>query len=314
MADRASVYNKGQLGIETVPGTTVAATLLLQDTGFTPHPRVPMTAFRPHGAKFSTNVHMNKEYTECGFEGDLSYIDLMYFLAGLIGGPTAVGANTYKPNMWTPDTPVTYTVEYGAVASQAERFGYGLVNSLDIRVSDTEARMSGTMFGQIMAEAITPTPSLVPVMSNVVDSKDITIFVGDSVGSLTALARGFEFSFGFSDKYGRLVTLDASKPSYSGHVELAPRLTARLSLEQDSIGAGLMADLRAKKTKFVRMKCTSPLVITGTTHYDIQLTIPFKFLNPDRGDRQGVYVNNFELEPIYDQGLGSACEFVVVNG
>lgn len=314
MADRASVFNKGQLGVEVTPGTPVAATILLLDTGFTPHPRIPMTAFRPTGAKFSTTAHMNKEFTECGFEGDLSYNDFMYFLAGLCGGAVVPGANTYKSAMFTPDTPVAYTVEYGAVAGQAERFAFGTVNAIEVRVSDTEARMTGSMFGQVMAEAITPTASLVPNPSNVVDSKDISVFVGDSIGALASIGRGFELSWGMADKYGRIMTLDSSKPSYSGIVELAPRMTARLSLEHDSFGASMMAKLRNKTKQYIRMKATSPNIITGVTHYDMQLTFAAILMQPDRGDRQGVYVDNFTLEPVFDTGLASPFEWVVVNG
>ena len=54
MAERASIAQGVQIGVESVVGTPVAATKRLAGLSFAPSPRGTFRKFRPMGSKYST--------------------------------------------------------------------------------------------------------------------------------------------------------------------------------------------------------------------------------------------------------------------
>jgi hypothetical protein len=170
MAERASVFETSQLGVEVTKGTTVPTTKRLLATGFMPHPVTPLTQFgkrsrwasklrrsndRCSAAKSSTVV-------EADIKGTLAYNDIVYLASGILTAaslrplrarPTRRRWN-FTPTVTGPDSPVTYTVETGSVAG-AERFSFGLVTDFSLRTSETEAAVTGKMLGQALVESIT---------------------------------------------------------------------------------------------------------------------------------------------------------------
>jgi hypothetical protein len=54
MAERASVFQQVQLGVESVSGTSVAASKLLQSMDIIPTASVNVDVYRPQGNKFPT--------------------------------------------------------------------------------------------------------------------------------------------------------------------------------------------------------------------------------------------------------------------
>jgi hypothetical protein len=162
MAERASVFETSQLGVEVTKGTTVPTTKRLLSTGFMPHPVTPLTQFEPMGFKAATTVIQQKEHTEADIKGTLAYNDIVYLASGILttavittpSGATNCRRWNFTPTVTGPDSPVTYTVETGSVAG-AERFSFGLVTDFSLRTSETEAAVTGKMLGQALVESIT---------------------------------------------------------------------------------------------------------------------------------------------------------------
>lgn len=167
MAERATVFQTTQIGVETTKGTIVPAVKRLLATGFSPKPVVPLIPFTPMGFKSPTAMVLQKEHTEADIKGVLSYNDICYlasslFTAATISTPSGA-TNTrrwvFAPTATGPDSPVTFTVESGSVAG-AERFPFGLVSDLDIRIGQTDAAVTGKLLGQALIEQITLTPGI----------------------------------------------------------------------------------------------------------------------------------------------------------
>jgi hypothetical protein len=121
-------------------------------------------------------------------------------------------------------------------------------------------------------------------------------------GSLTKLTRVDSFELAIPDRYAFAYTLDDAIPSWSYPVQLGVEPRASLVLEHDSVGAGIMADLRARTTKFCRVVCRGPAIEAGFPA-NLILTFPFKYIDNNRGDTNGVYMSTYPLALMYDSGF-----------
>lgn len=308
MAVRASVFNRLQLGVEVTPGTAVATTARLQGTGVAVRPISPTDPFRPVGQKYTTDVTLQKEHTELDITGILCYTDIAYLLSSLI---SKASLTNYVSDPAGPDTIQTYTVDYGSVV-EAERCTYGFMSGLELRFTRESCAVSGTMVGRTLQEVTTIAVGAVDVAKAPVHPKSINIFVGDTVAGLAKITKCLEASWAMRGKAAPLFTFDSTQDSYIEHVERASDYSASLTVEHNSVGAGYMADLRTAKQKFMRIKSTGASYGAGT--YDFQLTFPFKFAEPTRGDNQNVYASTYRLIPDYETVSAQAVEFILAHG
>ncbi len=154
MSERTTITQVTQIGVESTPGTAVAATKKLGATSIEPSIQAEVQTFRPAGVKFNTIAAFGKDWTEASIEGPASYTDLAYLLAGALsyaapaqqGGTTAY-LWTFTPSHTAEDVVKTYTVERGS-AVRAGRFSYGTVNEVGISFSRESVEVSGSMLGQ----------------------------------------------------------------------------------------------------------------------------------------------------------------------
>src|SRR5919109_3965922 len=134
MAERATIFQTVQIGVEATPGTAVAANKKLEALSIEPAAQVDIDKFRPMGNKFPTLTQIGKDWVEAGLSGVASYSDLTYVFSSLLvattvsdlGGVPAAKSWTFDPDSDGPDTSKTYTVEHGD--GRADKFTYGLVN------------------------------------------------------------------------------------------------------------------------------------------------------------------------------------------
>ena len=125
------------------------------------------------------------------------------------------------------------------------------------------------------------------------------IAVAQSVaGGLSKLLRVSEFEWNISDRFTEQMTLDDAEPSFSAYVERSPEHTCQLVMQYDAEAAALMANLRAKDTKFLRLEAWGP-VIEGDFRYRARLTVPVKFTGNDQGDQDDAYSKTFDAAAMY---------------
>ncbi len=187
MAERVNIDLVTQVGVETTPGTPVAATKQLQTMQIIPSIKVSTSPFTPSGYKYPSVVVYNKEWTEAKMNGEPSYGELVYFLSSvlcqaLITTPlTSPVARTwtFNPSSNAADVVKTFTVEHGD-AVRGEQFAFGIAKSFDLKISRDKIEISGDMLGQRTVDGFTMT-ALTPVS----DVQTITITGSPAGGTFT---------------------------------------------------------------------------------------------------------------------------------
>lgn len=323
MAERTSITQITQIGVEATPGTAVAATKRLQAVSIEPGIKAEVQSFRPMGGKFPVLAALGKEWTEAKISGQAVYTDLVYLLASVLAyqAPEQVEPGTGKAYRWafTPgqsaeDTVKTFTVECGS-GVRAGRFAYGLVTALGLKVSRGGVEVSGSMLGQRYADnkeltsqatAIEP----VPVLPTQVD-----VYIDDTAEDLgtTKLLRVPSVEFEISDRFGPLWVLNSENDSWATHVETVPKATLKLLVEADAAGMALLTAMRAGAKKFVRVQATGAEIETGNSY---ELTLDLCGTVTEVGefsDEDGVYAVEWTLSATYDATWGQALTVEVVN-
>jgi hypothetical protein len=167
---RAYVDILTQLGREETPGTAVEAQFTLASLMMNFSPELDVKRYRAAGKKITTTSVLNRQWVTGNYEGGLSYNELVFILAGLIGAeggaPAVVGTGgygwTFNPKTEGADSPVTFTARRGD-ADAAQVLAQTALKSLEIASSREEVTASGNL----VAQAIDNTGALSSVTDEV---------------------------------------------------------------------------------------------------------------------------------------------------
>lgn len=319
MTEIASVFQQLNIGVETTPGTPVAANKRLSGLMIRPQPKTDIKSYRGIGYKFPTVATLNKEWVEASLEGPLTYTEIVYLLSSLIGTVTPTGAGNAKTWSFTPDsdaadTPKTYTVEWGD-ATRALEFAYGLVNSLKLSFSRDGCELSGSMLGQEIDDGITLTGSPTAIALMPVFPTHMAAFVADTAAGLAgagALTRVVSGEWEMADRYNPGWFLDTSA-SFGVHVEKVPKLTAKLKMEKDAAGMGLLANMRAGSFKFLRLQGVGA-AISGGGNYTLTVDIAGKITSdPTFSEEEGIECIEWSFDGFHDPTWGKATQVDAIN-
>lgn len=315
MAERASVFQGIQIGLESTSGTSVPANKLLQSMQIVPDIDLSVDMFRPMGNKYITVAAPGKELTQGQIQGKLTYTEIVYPFSSLFGAAVITGAGPYtwvfSPSSTAADAFSTFTVEQGN-AVRAEKWSYGLFTGLTITGSRDGFDLRGTMQGQAVTDGITmtATPTAIPLVP--VLGKQVSAYYDTTSGGLgaTKLGRVLSLEWSFSQKYSPLWAVDSTQASYVAMVERAPTPTLKLVVEADTAGMALLTDARAGSFAYVRLIGTS-----GTNSLTMDMAV--KHNNPDAyRDQDGVYAIGWNLQLAHDAawGTGKSMVATVING
>lgn len=264
--ERASVFEKCQIGVESIPGTAVAATKYLPATSLEVDPQVTSQEFKPQGSKYTTIVAEQKEWLQVAVRGYPSYGDIIYLLSSVVGTPVTsnlVDGSTATPAYkWAfdsssngPDTPITYTIEQGS-SVRAMRYTNALMKEIQLKFSRQSVEISGQFLATALQDGISLTGGvtaveLVPMLADGWD-----LFVDPTFGALgtTQVARLFDGTLALGNRWGAVWPVNSSKQSYTATVELAPTLTFMAILEADAAGMAYLQTLRNGTTVFARIR------------------------------------------------------------
>ena len=222
---------------------------------------------------------------------------------------------TFNPAQAAADTVTSFTVEQGD-STRAHKFNYGLLTDLGIDFSRAEITLDGTMIGQQLQDDITltATPSAIEVVPVLPD--DGNLYLADTQAGLagaSALDRGFSFSFKVGSRFGPIWPIKSAATSFDAHVETEPSVECSLMMEADDTGMGLLTQMRAGSTKWLRIKYVGA-TIESTYTYKFQIDIPLKVTKvASLGDSDGVYGIEYTMVPAYNAVWGHPFEVVVVN-
>lgn len=319
MAEIASIFQVVNIGVESTSGTPVAANKRLSGLMIQPQPKIETKKYRGTGLKFPTVATLNKEWVEASLEGPITYTEIVYPLSGVLGTAVITGAGAAKTWTFTPatsaaDAPKTFTVEWGD-ATRALEFAYGLVNSLKMSFSRDGCELSGSMLGQALDDGITLTGSPTAIALLPVFPTEVAVFVADTGAGLagaSALDRVVSAEWEIGDRYSPAWFLNAST-DWGVHVEREPKLTAKLKMEKDAAGMGLLTQMRAGSTKFLRIQGVGA-AISGGGNYTLTVDVAGKITSdPTFSEEEGVECIEWNFEGFHDATWGKATQVVAIN-
>lgn len=334
MADRSSITQVVQLGVETTPGTGVAATVKMAAMDIQTQVENSTDIFRPAGFKYTTVTALEREWVSASMKGQPTYTEIIYPLASVIVAPTVTqfmdgltATGVYKwvfeSSTSAPDTVKTYTIEQGS-SVRMQKFTNGVFSDFDFNFTREKVDMSGKLLGQAIDNTnpgLTGSLSalaLIPITAN-----QFTVFLDTTSGGLgtTKLAKLFDYKFSLSGRLGPIWVVDSSLTSFVGTVETVPKQTVKIIVEADSQGMALLDLMRASTTYFMRVlskgaSLYSAGIYAGASALKYQYQQDMAVQVVDTGaytDQQGVYAIEFTFETVHDATWGKAMHIEVQN-
>lgn len=345
MAERASVVETVQVGLETVSGTAVAASKRLSATSIMLSPKNESDEFTPAGQKDATIVTNVAEWSEAGLEGSrLTYDEFGYLLSAHYGVATAraitdaslvaaTGAYGYE---WTAtqstlDVPKTLTIERGS-AYRALRAAYGVVKDLGYSMErkGSAPSVSGALIAQAIQDGITLTAGATQVAATPVQSAQIDVYLDATAAGIgtTKLGRSSKVEWSRNSKFADYWILDSTKTSYTEAVETKPEASLTLTLQANASGMGLLTNLRAGSTVYIRVEAKGAQLaattggwkigggstITGNASYLFRHDLACKVLEmAPIEDQDGVMGGAWPMRVVYDPTLTYSERITLVN-
>lgn len=325
MADRAVVYEVNQIGVESTPGTSVAANKLLQAMSIALAPAAEVDVYGPMGQKYDTLSILNREWSEGDVDGRPTYDELIYPLSGLLtaavittpGGGTLSRDWTFSPSSTAADAPKTYTLEQGqAGAGLAEKATYLQFTELGLTFSRTGGvEMSGNAIARAIqtGQTLTATPTAVPLIP--IAPGQVSVYVDDTAAGLgtTKLLRDFSVEWRVGDRFNPIWPLNAALSSYDAVVETKPTPTLTMMLGNDTVGQGYLTTMRTGAKKFVRVEAIGPIIEAAIT-YKLRIDLCVLVSDaPSKDDVEGLSTLEWSFRVAHDATWGKAMSVVLTN-
>lgn len=268
---RSSANQTFQLGIESTPGTAVAANKRIDCYAFKKGIKGEFKKTTGTGRKYPSVQQLNAEWVEGSFDGSMDYNGIIYALAGAYGvaTPTAHGSSATAKD-WIYDAilsgsrqPQTYSAEQGENATRAEKLAYLLINKFGYKFTrKTDASCNGGWIGQKISDGITMTSSPTAVPLKPMVGQQFNLYIDSASGSLgtTQITEGLSVEFSFDSIYGPTWFINRANSSFSSHVDLVPNASVKFMVEADAVGMSSLTDMRAGTTKFLRVEALGDLI------------------------------------------------------
>lgn len=301
MADRYPVSEVVQVGIESTAGTAVAPTKQFAGLDVQLDTALEVDEFGPMGQIPNTIVAPRQEWATGELSGYPTYTEIVYPLSNIFGAAvitTPSGATnrrlwSWNPSASTPWTPKTWTIRRGVPSDTAEEANYALLSGLNLSFSRRSApEIGGELFARRLDYAASlattgvTTPTNVPMLP--LEGSVYLDSAGASLGT-TKLLRDFLLEFSIADLFGPIWPINASLTSFAAHGVQKPTIEARLTLGNDSVGRGLVTNMRAGTPVFVRYQAVSGQMIEASDPYKFTLDMACMVVEaPSRADEDGL--------------------------
>jgi hypothetical protein len=311
MAERSTLNQVVQIGVETTSGTSVAANKRLTALSIEPSPSVEVDQFRPAGQKYQSFTALSKEWTQANLSGRLTYTEIIYLLSSIIDTttPTTVGTNgkkwTFVSDPVADDAPKTFTVEHGS-ATRADKFTYGMVNELTMSFNRQTAELSGSMMGKAMTDNITMTATPTVVALKPVLPTQVSVYLDTTSAGLgtTKLDRVLSVEWSLGSRFNPIYPLDSSlSNTFAAVIESEPDLSVSMTLEADDEGMARLTDLRAGTRSYLRIEAVGAALPAPDAANNYKLTVDTAVEIVNTGgfnDNDGLYTIDWQMVGVVD--------------
>lgn len=332
MAERSSITQSVQIGVETTPGTAVAANKRLGSMGFQIGPQIEANPLRPIGQKYPSLSILGKEWSEADINGAPVYTELPYAFASVVnapvvtqimdgGSPTGAYRWLFTSNTFGDDAPKTFTVEQGS-SFRAHRVANGIISEYTWDWSRDEIELGGTLLARAIEDGITLTASPTGLPQVPVRPADLSVFMDPLHTALgtTKMLRVLEGEFNISDRYAPLWVVDAALDSFANTIESEPTVEFTMTQMADAQGMASLQALRDGVTRFLRLQGVGPNIYTGSGGSPLivnhQVTIDVAGQVTDVSpfdDNDGVYGIEWTFGAVHDPAYGKAFQVEVIT-
>jgi hypothetical protein len=322
MAERSTLTEATQIGMEVTPGTAVAATRALKSWGLTLGPSFEYDTFRPSGSKFATLVSPTKDWTEGTIDGRLTYDELIYLLSMNIGTGTMVVSGvtgkkwTFQPNSSAPDTPLTATVERGSSVRSGRAPGL-IVPSFEFTIDrDAGCTIAGSAIARAYEDGIVLTAGATAIDPVPVLVGQVNVYMDPTFAAIgtTKLTRCRRVHFTFGSRFAPVWVLDRAQGSWVASVETEPTCELEVTVEADATGMGLLPVLRAGSTRHLRVEALGAQIGAGPAVRSFKLDLAGKVSDGgSQDDDGGLTVSQWTFTGVADATAGRAFAIEVIN-
>lgn len=330
IAERSTITQSVQIGVETTPGTPVAAGKRLGSMGFAIGPQTEFKALRPIGQKYPSLQILGKEWAEADLEGSPVYTELPYAFASLINNPTVsqimddqttTGAFmwTFESNTYGDDAPKTFTVEQGS-AFRAHRVSNCILTEYSMEWSREEIELSGTWLARAIEDGITLTGNPVGLAQVPVKPADLSVYLDTTPEMLgkTKMLRALKGEFTIEDRFAPLWVVDAAQPSFVATVEGEPTVEFKMTQMADEQAMASLEAMRGGQTSFLRLEGEGPVIHTTSSGEKIRHRMVLDIAGQVSDvspfdDEDGVYAIEWTFSAVHDPAWGRAFRAQVVT-
>lgn len=330
MAERSTISQSTQIGVETTPGTAVAAARRLGSIGFALGVKTEINQRRPIGQKYASLQVLGKEWSEADLEGGPVYPELPYIFSSLLStgvvtqimdGTTATGAHrwVFDTKSFGDDAPKTFTIEQGSGSSRAHRVSHGIISDFDLSWDREEVEIGGTLLARAIEDGITMTASPTQLDQIPVKPTDVSVYLDTTAAGLgtTKLTRVLSGEVELGSRFLPLWVVDRALASFATTLEGEPELGFTLTQMADAQGMANLVALRNGETRFMRFEAVGPVIYgAGATAIRHQLIIDVAGQVGDVGefsDEDGVYAVEWEFGGVHNPAWGRALRVEVVT-
>lgn len=328
MAERSSITQAVQIGVETTPGTAVAANKRLGSMGFEIGPTINSSTLQPIGQKYPTLQILGEEWTEAKISGNPVYTELPYAFASAMSAPTVTqimdgGTPTlgykwvFDSNAFNDDVPKTFTIEQGS-AFRAHRFSNAIIKEYGWKWGRDKIDLSGSLFGTALQDGITLTPTPTQLPQVPVRPTEMSVYLDATAAGLgtTKLLRALKGEATIADRYSPLWVVDAAQSSFVNTVEDAPKLTFKITQEADAAGMAALTAMRSGGSSFLRLQNVGPTIYTGgvTVKHQCTWDVAGQVMDVSSfSDEDGVYAIEWTYNAVVDPTWGKAFHVEVIT-
>lgn len=323
MAERSSISQAVQIGVETTPGTAVAASRRLGSIGIELGVQADIKTRRPIGQKYANLAVLGKEWAEGDVSGAPVYTELPYLFASLLSAPTATVVNlaagtpseatrwVFQSSNFDQDIPRTFTVEQGD-SVRAHRASYGLLTDLSMSWSRGDIEMDGIMLAKRIEDGVVLTAGATQLPQVPVRPSELSVYLdvaSTSIGA-TKLTRAISGEVSVGSRFMPVWVVDAAQPSFVNHVEGEPEVGFTLKQQADAEGMANLERMRAGGTAFLRLHAAGPVIAeNGATpiRHEMIIDVAGQITEPNSfSDEDGIYAIEWGFGAVFSPEWGHA--------
>jgi hypothetical protein len=323
-------FREHQVGSQSSLSSNTAATRVLPYRGpitVDPQREVPDVdtgSLDPILAPFSGAKNI-----EGTWEGKLAYNDAPYLWAGLIkAGVSPTGATaktwTFTAASLTADTVQLYTDEWGDdVTTDWINAGGGTIDSLEVGFDDSLGAfdVNAALVYANAALGAGPTGALtVDASPTWVYGADTEVYVDTAAGSIggtkwTDTVHSASVSINNNLDRKRYANGSNTRFNLAGYGRGAREITVTLQVAKTAAALAERATLDDDPVpnRYIELKTTSPVIITGSTPYSQSVRVPARLMTAEDTEIGGNATITLTYTGFYDGTLLYAIQAVVVN-